>query len=567
MSIQPITRRQVFVVAAAIPMAAAAEPGTEEKTTKPQLTTPTGTVSAPLTAPLVGAVLHLRTAAEAKVGVVPTNLQYSTSPYDPRRYGAAGDGAADDTAALQNWIKVLQASGNEGFLPAASGSGYLITSALEITAPVNIRGAGIAKTCMLASGCDAFTISAGVSQVSMENFRINQLVRHTKISNTNTGIHSLGTPSKACAAHSYRNIFIDGFHTAINGNGMQESGFDNCTCAFGYNGLLAAAFPVNLRLRACVFQCGDGTRLAGSIGVQFGDGTTAAQGCSISDSCVIIGFDTSVWLNGANYCKVIDSYLDFCNGVNVLIQSGIGGSPNAATNNDILNNYMAHTAAASAGVRCHNNATPYNQTGNKIAGNTIIVYANGLSFGILVDGTHEKNNLICRNTVNAGSRDGTLDVSITQGTGHIVVGNSWQGKGFSSAVRVTYDDNVGAMISNPSASVFPPRLGIVQNTLAFATYIATDLNTGNNFLVDANSDASFNFSNPVNPPAAGGLLVSYTIRNTSGGAIATPTWGTAFKIPTLAYPSNGHNRTYSFLLGSAAGNYVLVSFTGADVPN
>jgi hypothetical protein len=559
MSIRPITRRQVFAAAAAIPMAQAPRQGTEEPIVPAS--------PSPLTAAIVGAVLHPRTAAEEKAAVNPTNMQYSTSPYDPRRYGAAGDGVADDTTALRNWVKVLQSSGNEGFLPATAGSGYLITSPLAITAPVNIRGAGISKACILASGCDAFTIAAGVSQITMENFRINQLVRHTTTTNTNTGIHSLGTSSKPCASHSYRNIFIDGFQTAINGNGMQESDFDNCTCSYGYSGLLAATFPVNLRLRACVFQCGDGTRLAGSIGVQFGDGTTAAQGCTISDGCVIIGFDTNVWLNGANYCKVVDSYLDHCNGVNVLIQSGSGGFPNAATNNDILNNYMAHTAAANAGVRCRNNTAAYNPTGNKICDNTIIAYANGLSFGILVDGTRERNNLICRNTVNAGSGASTVDVSITQGTGHIVVGNSWQGNGFSSTVRVTYDENLGAMVTSPNASVFPRRLGIVQNTLAFATIIATDLNTGNNFLVNANSNAPFNFTNPINPPAVGGVLVSYTIKNISGGSIATPTWGTAFKMPTVPYPSDGFNRTYTFLLGTAAGKYVLVSFTGADVPN
>jgi len=401
----------------------------------------------------------------------------------------------------------------------------------------------------------------------MENFRINQLVRYTTTTNTNTGIHSLGTSRSLSTSHSYRNIFIDGFQTAINGNGLQESDFDNCSCSFGYNGLLAAIFPVNLRLCACVFQCGDGSRLAGSTGVQFGDGITAAQGCTISENCVITGFDTNVWLNGANYCKVVDSYLDYCNGVNVLIQSGTRGSPNAATNNDILNNYMAHTAAANGGVRCLNNTGSSNPTGNKICDNTIIAYANGLSCGILVDGTREQNNLICRNTVNAGSGRRTVDVSITRGTGHIVVGNSWQGNGFSSTVRVTYDNNRGTMITNPNVSVFPPQLGIVQNTLAFATNIATDLSTGNNFLVNANSNAAFNFANPVNPPAAGGMLVSFTIKNTSGGSIATPTWGTAFKIPTVSYPANGFNRTYTFLLGTAAGDYVLVSFTGADVPN
>lgn len=569
MTLPPITRRQVFAVATAVPMAVSARPETVRNggalISGPDSIVPTS--AAPLTATNVGAAVNPKTIAEVTAAITPANLQYGTSPCDPRRYGATGDGVTDDTKALQDWISVLQASGNEGFLPATPGAGYLITSPIEITASVNIRGAGISKACILASGCNAFTVAAGVSQLTMENIRVNQLVRYTKTANTHTGIHLLGTADHPCTSHSYRNVYIDGFQTAISANGLQESDFDNCSCCFGYNGLLAAVFPVNLRLRACLFQCGNGARLAGSVGVQFGDGKTAAQGCAILDGCVIIGFDTSVWLNGANYCKVVDSYLDFCNGTNVLIQSGGGRSPNAATNNDILGNYMAHTAAANVGVRCLNNAPSYNPTGNKICDNTIIVYDNGLSFGILVDGTREKNNLISRNTVSAGSGVRTVDVSITQGTGHIVVGNGWLGNGFSSQVRVTYADNTGTMITSPSVSVFPSQFGIVQNTLVFAANIATDLNTGNSFVVNASSNAAFNFANPVNPPAAGGMLVSYTIRNTSRGMLATPTWGTAFRMPTVSYPESGFNRTYTFMLGSPTGIYVLVGFTSVDVPN
>jgi hypothetical protein len=569
MSLPPITRRQVLAVAAAVPSAASAQTGTR-KSSSGLISGKDSVVSTPassLTAINVGAALNPKTDAEETAAITPANLQYGTSPCDPRRYGATGDGVTDDTKALQSWINVLQTSGDEGILPATRGAGYLITSALEITASVNIRGAGISKACILARGCDAFRIAAGVSQLTMENVRLNQLVRYTKTANTHTGIHLLGTSDRPCTSHSYRNIYIDGFQTAVNGDGLHESDFDNCSCSFGYNGLLAAIFPVNVRLRACVFQCGKGARLPGSIGVQFGDGETAAQGCSILGGCVIIGFDTSVWLNGANYCKVVDSYLDFCNGTNVLIQSGRGVAPNAATNNDILGNYMAHTAAANVGVRCLNNSHSYNPTGNKICDNTMIVYDNGLSCGILIDGALEQNNLISRNTVRAGSGVRTVDVSITQGTGHIVVGNSWLGNGFSSQVRVTYAHNTGAMITGPTVSAFPPQLGIVQQTLAFATDIATDLATGNSFVVNANSNAAFNFTNPTNPPTAGGMLVSYTIKNTSRGMLATPTWGTAFRIPTISYPESGFNRTYTFMLGAQTDNIVLVAFTGVDVPN
>ena len=51
------------------------------------------------TAQLVGQVVNPQTLNEAAAGVTPTNFYFL--PGDPRRYGAVGNGVADDTAALQ----------------------------------------------------------------------------------------------------------------------------------------------------------------------------------------------------------------------------------------------------------------------------------------------------------------------------------------------------------------------------------------------------------------------------------------------------------------------------------
>lgn len=58
----------------------------------------------------------------------------------PQDFGAVGDGVTDDTTALQNAINQAQSTGQELFIPPGS---YKITTTLNITAHIRIRGAGI----------------------------------------------------------------------------------------------------------------------------------------------------------------------------------------------------------------------------------------------------------------------------------------------------------------------------------------------------------------------------------------------------------------------------------------
>jgi len=58
--------------------------------------------------------------------------------FDVRRHGAAGDGRADDTAALQNAVDAAAAAGGIVFIPA----GVYLTRGLRLHSKVHLRGAG-----------------------------------------------------------------------------------------------------------------------------------------------------------------------------------------------------------------------------------------------------------------------------------------------------------------------------------------------------------------------------------------------------------------------------------------
>jgi hypothetical protein len=531
-----------------------------------------------LTASGIGTVLYPQTAAEIAAGVTPTFYQYPTSPYDPRRYGAVGDGTTNDTAALQSWINVIGHAGNgEGYLPGTPGSAYLITSPLAVSAQCTIRGGGIARSAIICNNCDAFTIAAGVTQFVVEKVRLNQSVRYqapngTVTTNTNAGFRFQGTSGSPNGTVTLRDCFIDGFQTGIVGNFLQFSLIDNCEVVYGLNGIICYGMPVNLNVRGGIYQCGNlsnaGT-LAGSIGVQFGDGTSATQGCTITDGCIITGFATNVWLFGANFCKILDSFLDYTNGVSVLCQS----NANASTCHDIRDNYMAMTALGTTSIRLLSSTAASNPAGTRISGNTIITYASGCTVGIRVDGTQEQNNVISGNTVSIQGGAALADLLVSadasgSGSSHVIAGNDWQGLGANITVPCTYTGNRGLCITNPNTFVLQPLFSTLQSTLAYSASMTPNLQTSSSFVITATNGSAFTINSPTNPPAQGGNQVRIWISNASGGALGAVSWGGSYKVPAgISYPANTYRRCYEFEQGTAGGLYYLKNSPTVDIPN
>jgi hypothetical protein len=514
---------------------------------------------ASLTAAIIGQILFPRTASEIAAGVTPSNYAFQAG--DVRRYGAVGNGVTDDTAAIQRAINAAVGNGGHVYLPKSMGGSlgtYLTTAALTISNRVLIYGDGIGYSGIVCAANSGFTIAAGVGFVEMKDFAILQAVRYTTTPNLFKAIDIQGTSGSPCQYHVYRDLFIDGFKTPIQADAVQECAFDNVKSTFCFNGIISNQHSVNVFVHNCKLV---GGLLAGSAGIQVGDGTAAAEGWFITNN-LIYGFDTSVWGLGANNSLVRGNIIDFFLQYGVILQSVV----NAATNWDIDGNYIAATGAgASSGIRLLNSVVSSDPRGNRITNNDILVYAGSvLVNGILLDGTQEVNDSIIGNHARATN----FDCSISAGSGHIVVGNIWKNAGFSSTVPITYDKNLGPLLTNANTFVIPPLYSSLQAVLAYSASMTPSLSTANSLTITATSGAAFTINAPTNEPASGGMRLNIWISNTSGGALGAVTWNAIFKVPAgITYPATGFRRCYQFDLGIAGGSYYLVNSPTVDIPN
>ncbi len=88
----------------------------------------------------------------------------------PQMFGALGNGVADDTTALQNWINAIQSTKNPGLFTAGV---YNISSTLNITAACTIKGAGSNLAAAIIPSPSITALSINTTQtVHLESFTI-----------------------------------------------------------------------------------------------------------------------------------------------------------------------------------------------------------------------------------------------------------------------------------------------------------------------------------------------------------------------------------------------------------
>lgn len=218
-----------------------------------------GVTIAPAMVPVVGApTLPAATAAlEYQSGAtgavarsVAARLGDVVSAFD---FGAKGDGATDDTAALQAFINYLGATGNAGRLAAGT---YNVSASLTVSLPIRLSGpseAVIHNTNAALAGAVLYVESAGANRTQLSGFQITSVggtpsgssgitivggeywrISDILVSGTNLGIYVSASQAGAwlercfvsnCASHGITvdagNMDVDGCY-AVNcgGNGF-----------------------------------------------------------------------------------------------------------------------------------------------------------------------------------------------------------------------------------------------------------------------------------------------------------------------------------------------------------
>lgn len=101
---------------------------------------------------------------------------------------------------------------------------------------------------------------------------------------------------------------------------------------------------------------------------------------------------------------------------------------------------------------------------------------------------------------------------------------------------------------------------IVITYSASMTAVATQ---GNLFDITATNATAFAINAPTSP--LDGQVITFTIRNASGGALGAVTWNAVFKMSAWTQPADTFSRSISFKYNGT--NWVQINQTGVDVPN
>lgn len=475
--------------------------------------------------------------------------------FNVKDFGAFGDGATDDTAAIAAAVLACGAARGTLYFPPASVTGYKVTSIINITQPMRIVGASRAQSVIFLSGSSGFNVSNGLAFLEIEHLTFAQAVRYTTTPNAYYAIKNNGTTISQSYRHNYRDVLIDGFETGVIADGVSSSVFDNLEVINGKFGITAGKQTLNNVIVACKFSSNGA--IVNSAAITIGDGEDA-EGWTISHT-LTFGFYRSIVFNAAAFCKVHNSILDYNHEFAILIVSGTGPSVGLS----IVDNYIGMSGATDTAIYSVNNAAigARQNLGYFIVGNTILTYVGSTcTTGIRIAGSQEYNHVIKGNRVWATTTDCRLDT----GTGIVVKDNIWMNGGFLSSVRGIYDGNTGTVSGALDSIIKQSDYLQVRTNVTYSASMTLDCNFGNEFDITVGNGTAFTINAPTNPPSDA-KRITITIRNSSGGAVGAVTWNAIFKMAAWTSPANGFSRSIDFKFNGS--NWVEITRTTADVPN
>jgi hypothetical protein len=99
-------------------------------------------------------------------------------------------------------------------------------------------------------------------------------------------------------------------------------------------------------------------------------------------------------------------------------------------------------------------------------------------------------------------------------------------------------------------------------TVPYSASMNINAALGNVFVITATNNTPFTINNPTNSQV--GQVITIQIRNASGGALGTLTWGSNFRAANTTQPANGTSRSRTFVY---YGSEWVELAPGTDIPN
>lgn len=308
---------------------------------------------------------------------------------DIKDFGAIGDGSKDDTAAIlmafESCIK-----NKKTLYVSRPVKCYLCLKNIVITDQIYVYGDGFENAGFNFINSDGFIIKEGVKNVFFERFSINCSVRYKDKRNDFTGIHIMGSSGQRPYTHTYRDLFIDGFCTAIKLNWLWDSLFDNLKILFGKVGFEILGTSVNNNIcNASVMVEGEGSK-----GIFFSDRNNPTEGWRISN-ILVFGAEMAVHSFYTSNVYLTTPILDFCTKYGIMLESGRGPS----TNWQIIGGYIAMSGNAISGISLNNEVDNKQLRGCKISNVDILVYPGSTAeSGVSLNGKYDIRNKIKDNS-------------------------------------------------------------------------------------------------------------------------------------------------------------------------
>ncbi len=315
-------------------------------------------------------------------------FRLATQSVDVHQAGAIGNGKADDTAACQEALDVVDSAGG-GVVILPTGE-YRITSPLRLPARVGLQGCG-PPSLLRVHGCHGMVIgrSDAIGPRRLSDFSM----QGESCEQTCAIICDLADDARAQGL-VFENMYLSFFGTGIKGRGFWHTTFRTVSIHQVWRGIYLHDRNIKITVDDCRITHGGLLKGEGtSIGVQVGDGASRFRPEDVQiDKSIIYGFDKAVVWRTALFGSVRGCDLDACTKSGLELVTADGGFT-------FRDNWVQVDGDAIRGVECTAVGYEPQLTNVLIANNRINTNkASGDSYGIAI-GNQQSDIMINGNSV------------------------------------------------------------------------------------------------------------------------------------------------------------------------